>query len=247
MDSDIDWSDWSDTDLKAISETIDQETEKTETSTTTENSTDTQDTIITSMSTSSTAYNAVCNKKKPSTVSDKSSDESDPDDSIPLINVTKNKQRLKKQALKAEKTLNNLLLSNNLKRVPIAADGNCFLKAVLHGLQEGNSDLNVEKMQKDLVKHLQHERAHYNNFLSFDEQLAEEEKKKRYDDYLHDLSHNGHWNSDLADMMPLALSNIYRHPIRVYSSKVANSVYNILPGLGEYNSSTDFIKVALSQ
>lgn len=28
MDSDIDWSDWSDTDLKAISETIDQETEK---------------------------------------------------------------------------------------------------------------------------------------------------------------------------------------------------------------------------
>lgn len=36
--------------------------------------------------------------------------------------------------------LNNLLLSNNLKRVPIAADGNCFLKAFLHGLQEGNSE-----------------------------------------------------------------------------------------------------------
>lgn len=449
---------------------------KTETSTTTENSTDTQDTIITSISTTSTAYNAVCNKKKTSTVSDKSSAESDPDDSIPLINVTKNKQRLQKQARKAilrkrkniknlstgsnlknkkqrtkddpddniplinvtknkkilqkqylktisqklknnavkrlstgsnslrsrqlqkkghwkdekshinfhskkhysfrerkQKTepcleytdltddsgeddtykptkedvyssdsisdaesiqniqlirkqrkrnyrnkdrkskgktlkhiqskkrkivavvknkkdrsetgtlqdkqpitsnsqsprassvikrsrkieenrrvvvqyhtirLNNLLLSNNLKRVPIAADGNCFLKAVLHGLQEGNSYLTVEKMRTDLVEHLQHERAHYNNFLSFDEQLSEEEKK-RYDDYLHDLSHNGHWNSDLADMMPLALSNIYRHPIRVYSSKVANSVYDILPDLGENSSSTDFIKVAL--
>ncbi|CAC5402474.1 unnamed protein product [Mytilus coruscus] len=60
--------------------------------------------------------------------------------------------------------LNNLLLSNNLKRVPIAADENCSLKAVLQGLQEGNSDLNVEKMRKDLVEHLQHERAHYNNF-----------------------------------------------------------------------------------
>lgn len=45
--------------------------------------------------------------------------------------------------------LNNLLFSNNLKRVPIAADGKCFLKAVLHGLQEGNSELNVEKMRKD--------------------------------------------------------------------------------------------------
>ncbi|CAC5393377.1 unnamed protein product [Mytilus coruscus] len=100
-------------------------------------------------------------------------------------------------------------------------------------------------MRKDLVEHFQHERAHYNNFLSFDEQLSEEEKKKRYDDYLHDLSHNGHWNSDLADMIPLALSNIYRHPIRVYSRKVANSVYDILPDLGENNSSTDFIKVAL--
>ncbi|CAC5366945.1 unnamed protein product [Mytilus coruscus] len=259
--------------------------------------TDTQDTIITSISTTPTAYYAVCNKKKTSTVSDKSSAESDPDDSIPLINVTKNKQRLQKQARKAilrkrknikslstgsnlknkkqrtkddpddniplinvtknkkilqkqylktisqklknnavkrlstgsnslrsrqlqkkghwndEKShinfhskitlviqrekredrtiLNNLLLSNNLKRVPIAADGNCFLK-VLHGLQEGNSYLTVEKMRKDLVEHLQHERAHYNNFLSFDEQLLEEEKKKRYDDYLHDLSHNGH-------------------------------------------------------
>lgn len=45
--------------------------------------------------------------------------------------------------------------------------------------------------------------------------------------------------------MSLALSNIYRQPIRDYSSKVANSVYDILPDLGEYNASTDFIKVAL--
>ncbi|CAC5393374.1 unnamed protein product [Mytilus coruscus] len=37
------------------------------------------------------AYNAVCNKKKTSTVSDKSSAESDPDDSIPLINREKKK------------------------------------------------------------------------------------------------------------------------------------------------------------
>ncbi|CAC5390833.1 unnamed protein product [Mytilus coruscus] len=402
MDSDIDWPDWSDTDLKQYQRPLIKKQKKTETSTTTENNTDTQDTIITSISTTPTAYNAVCNKKKTSTVSEKSSAESDPDDSIPLINVTKNKQRLQKQARKAilrkrknikslstgsnlknkkqktkddlddniplinvtknkkilqkqylktisqkerkEKTepcleytdltddsgeddtykptkedvyssdsfsdaesiqniklirkqrkrnyrnkdrkskgktlkhiqskkrkivavpitsnsqsprassvikrsrkieenrrvvvqyhiirLNNLLLNNNLKRVPIAADGNCFLKVVLHGLQEGNSYLTVEKMRKDLVEHLQHERTHYNNFLSFDEQLSEEGKKKRYDDYLHDLSHNGHWNSDLADMMPLALSNIYRHPIRVYSSKVANSVYDILPDLG---------------
>ncbi|CAG2225235.1 OTUD3 [Mytilus edulis] len=134
------------------------------------------------------------------------------------------------------------LLSNNLKRVQIAADGNCVLKAVLHGLQEGNSELNVEKMRKDLVEHIQHERAHYNNFLSFDEQLSEKEQTKRYDDYLHDLSNNGHWNSVLADMMHLALSNMYRHPIRVYSSKVTNSMYDILPDLGEYSTSTDFIK-----
>ncbi|CAC5416696.1 unnamed protein product [Mytilus coruscus] len=103
--------------------------------------------------------------------------------------------------------LNNLLLSNNLKRVPISGDGNCFLKAVLHGLQEGNSYLTVEKMRKDLVEHLQHERTHYNNFLSFDEQLSEE-RRRNVMMTIYDLSHNGHWNSDLADMMPLALSNI---------------------------------------
>jgi len=108
MNSDIDWTDWSDADLNEISEKIEQEITNPETSTPTDNSTGQQDlfisTTVSATTPTSTDNNTICNNIRASKPidggSDKSSNESDPEDSIPLINVTKKERRLQKQALK---------------------------------------------------------------------------------------------------------------------------------------------------
>jgi carbohydrate-binding DOMON domain-containing protein len=52
-------------------------------------------------------------------------------------------------------------------------------------------------------------------------------------------------NMELADCMPLAIANLYKQPIRIYSSMVSNSVYDIYPDLQDADNSLEFIKVAL--
>jgi hypothetical protein len=61
--------------------------------------------------------------------------------------------------------------------------------------------------------------------------MTEEEKDIKFDHLLQDLSVDGHWNMELADCMPLAIANLYKQPIRIYSSMVSNSVYDIYPDL----------------
>lgn len=75
--------------------------------------------------------------------------------------------------------------------------------------------------------------------------MTEEEKDIQFDHLLHDLSVDGHWNMELADGMPLAIANLYKRPIRIYSSMVSNSVYDIYPDLQDADNSLEFIKVAL--
>jgi hypothetical protein len=89
------------------------------------------------------------------------------------------------------------------------------------------------------------EKAHYKNCVAFDKEMTEEEKDIKFDHLLQDLSVDGHWNMELADCMPLAIANLYKQPIRIYSSMVSNSVYDIYPDLQDADNSLEFIKVAL--
>jgi hypothetical protein len=141
--------------------------------------------------------------------------------------------------------LDNLLLSNGLKRIPVQADGNCFLSAVVKYLSDNEKDIDVAALRRKLVEHMRSEKAHYKNFVAFDKEMTEEEKDIKFDHLLQDLSVDGHWNMELADCMPLAIANLYKRPIRIYSSMVSNSVYDIYPDLQDADNSLEFIKVAL--
>jgi hypothetical protein len=59
------------------------------------------------------------------------------------------------------------------------------------------------------------------------------------------LSQDGHWNIQLADCLPLAVANLYKRQLRVYSSRIANSVYDIVPDLSENMPAVEPIKVTL--
>lgn len=139
--------------------------------------------------------------------------------------------------------LDNLLLSNGLERIKIKPDGNCFLNAIIESTRD--QETTAEALRIKVVEHLRVEKAHYRNFLSYLENLTDDEKDKLYDEYLSDLSQDGHWNIQLADCLPLAVANLYKRQLRVYSSRIANSVYDIVPDLSENMPAVEPIKVAL--
>jgi hypothetical protein len=119
------------------------------------------------------------------------------------------------------------------------------LSAVVKYLSDNEKDIDVAALRRKLVEHMRSEKAHYKNFVAFDKEMTEEEKDIKFDHLLQDLSVDGHWNMELADCMPLAIANLYKRPIRIYSSMVSNSVYDIYPDLQDADNSLEFIKVAL--
>lgn len=108
-----------------------------------------------------------------------------------------------------------------------------------------DQETTVETLRIKVVEHLRVEKAHYRNFLSYPENLTDDVNDKLYDEYLSDLSQDGHWNIKLADCLPLAVANLYKRQLRIYSSRIANSVDDIVPDLSENISAVEPIKVKL--
>ncbi|CAG2200930.1 unnamed protein product [Mytilus edulis] len=141
--------------------------------------------------------------------------------------------------------LDNLLLSNGLKKNPNNSRWELFLSAVVKHISPESHDMNVQILRKKLVDHMSREDYHYKKFISFDHETTVEGKNQKFESLLHDFSIDGHWNNGLADFMPLALANMYNRPLRIYSSMVSNSVYDIIPDLQDHEHSQEYIKVAL--
>ena len=123
MDSDTEWSEWSDTDLKEMSEKIDQEM-----STPKDNGNDQQDygTPLNSTTVSTNPQDQTfCERNITAPIIDGapsiSSNDSDPEDSVPLIHVTKNKMRLQKQDIKGKemKRLSTVKRARHLKSMSV--------------------------------------------------------------------------------------------------------------------------------
>ena len=72
--------------------------------------------------------------------------------------------------------LDNLRQSNWLKRIPVQADGNCFLSAVVKYMSENENDIDVAALRRILVEYMRSEKLHYKNVVAFDKEMTEEEK-----------------------------------------------------------------------
>jgi len=127
--------------------------------------------------------------------------------------------------------LDNLLLSNNLHRIAVKGDGNCFLNAVLH--QVDNEIHTIESLRSDIADHLGDNYDHYKMFLTARDVTEPTDSKQNYLREVETVRESGTWNMDLADCMPLALSNIMRRPVRIYTSKMQNPVIDVEPDLVE--------------
>ena len=66
------------------------------------------------------------------------------------------------------------------------------MNAVIESTRD--QETTAEALRIKVVEHLRVEKAHNRNFLSYPENLTDEEKDQLYDEYLTDLNRDGHWN-----------------------------------------------------
>lgn len=120
--------------------------------------------------------------------------------------------------------LDSLLASNELKRLPIFGDGNCFFTAVKlsGGIKEG-TDVMRSQLCDFIKTNPEKYRAFWANKASGDDSdfFAE----------LENLFQSGVWNTNMADILPMAVADFYRSVIRIYTSAIATPVINIKPDI----------------
>ena len=123
------------------------------------------------------------------------------------------------------KRLDNLLISNNLKRFPIVRDGNCYINAVLCQLKIHDAD--PQHLRNLICDHISEYKHEYLGFLKDDVS----ESSEKFDKEVTMLRNDGHWSMQLADCMPLATANVLQQPIKVFKSTFVAPINEIEPSL----------------
>jgi hypothetical protein len=107
------------------------------------------------------------------------------------------------------KRLDGLLEANGMLRQTIAPDGNCFFKAALHHLPSVEG---VGKLRHLLCDHMIDNGEEYIGFFSSPTTLDTAEQDLLWMDFrieVDQLREDGIWSNKAADMLPLALANMF--------------------------------------
>ena len=96
-------------------------------------------------------------------------------------------------------------------------------------------------MDRTVSEHLLEHKQHYMNFLQFPESADESQKNELFSKSVVELKQDGKWNTELGDCLPLAISNKLQRPIRIYSSKLYNPVYDIEPDISLQRGETQLL------
>lgn len=126
--------------------------------------------------------------------------------------------------VKVHKTrLNNLLASNGFKMVEVAADGNCFFAASLHAYNKVHTNKQIDsclQFRKEICQHIEKNAEEYIKYLSHKQNEQDENLMwKHFYENLNELDVSGKWSLEIADVLPRALADFSKVPVRIYSSK----------------------------
>ncbi|MEW8546092.1 MAG: OTU domain-containing protein, partial [Candidatus Thiodiazotropha sp.] len=124
--------------------------------------------------------------------------------------------------------LDKILASNMLERKSVPADGNCLFASALFHTQQ---NMSVEELRARVVDHLVENSAHYICFANVSEPSTEEEEHERFIELTQEIKEDGAWNSDMSDLVPLCLANIFKRPLRIFSSRPFTPVFDVVPDL----------------
>lgn len=145
-----------------------------------------------------------------------------------------NIHRVKQVLLKFHvRSVDTLLNSNGLRRKTIEGDGNCFFSAVKEATSNFESP---QEVRKAVVNHLQINKEEYISFLTNVNKESHHNLQEIYDDQVEFLKEEGHWSTELCDLLPLAIANMMGREVIIYSSNRNHQLIEIHPTLTEVRS-----------
>ncbi len=103
-------------------------------------------------------------------------------------------------------SIKTLLSTRKLKLVAIKGDGNCFYRAIATAYYK-DPDMHYP-LRRTLMDHMLAEADEYSLYF---------EDSKRFTRVLQANKRKGVWNSDLCDLVPLAVSKLLNIRVEVYS------------------------------
>ena len=134
------------------------------------------------------------------------------------------------------------MASNGLCRKQIPPDGNCFFNAIIHQTGAGSS---VSEIRARLCSHLQDNEEHYIGYMTKLQNIDGENKSQSYQNLVEQLQHDGIWDTDMSDVLPLATANLLGKHITIYTSRLNCPIINISPDIGEQpKADKDGLKIA---
>lgn len=127
-----------------------------------------------------------------------------------------------------KKRLDNLLESNELVREPVYGDGDCFFTSVMRSL---NCSYSVKQLRGKVCDHFLEHHDHYFDFLSFEDQMIPEEQQKAFMNEIEKMRALGYWQSMIGDLLPLAVANLFKCCVYVYTSNIQQPLKMIQPDI----------------
>lgn len=115
------------------------------------------------------------------------------------------------------KRLGKLLRANGLKMKNTAKDGDCLFTSTIEMAQLSITALELREI---VCNHMLEFNSEYEGFLLSD---------KPYDVHVHELQKPGSWNSEVGNLVPYALSNLFQCDIQIFSSDPRMQIVNIIP------------------
>ena len=111
-----------------------------------------------------------------------------------------------------DEKINSILRSHNKEIFRVPKNGDCIYSAVCHQVRDSNPDLNPKKLRNIVCDHLIEQADFYSLFLVFKSGETFEQKVKS------EQRDSGRWNTDIADLVPSAISNLFQCQIERFSS-----------------------------
>ena len=117
----------------------------------------------------------------------------------------------------------------------IPGDGDCFFNSVCHQVRFTNPDLDAIKLREIVCEHLKEQKEEYCGYIHLEDDEAFEDKIDK------ELKPSGQWKSDLGDLLPSCIANIFQCHVEIYSSRESTPYHKFKPSISKstlHHSST---------
>ena len=156
------------------------------------------------------------------------------------LDITAKKQRAE-HFLKSfhEKRLDNICISNNVQRISIPADGNCFYSATIYQLNQNEKySQDITSLRSAVCKVLMDRKDHYEGFYDTN-------STRSYEEEVEYLKISGHWQASLASCIPEIVCTILNCSMIIYTSRIGCPLVSIEPsfGIADYELKYAFLDI----